>query len=260
MNAFKVVVATAVLLIIFPWINSFSALHFETLVSFLISGALGLVVADLFILHAFSDLGPSRTLMLFGFQPLIIGVLNMVVFSQVLRLTQLYAVIFLIGSLIIFSLESKRSTGNWNMLGLGYALIGVFLDATGVVLTRYGFNHSPDLLPLSGHLVRCCGALIGFALIQIFVSRIQLVEKFRQLDRSAKSLVIAGSFLGTFLSLCFYLTAIKIGNIATLSSVAITGPLFAGLFECMHQKKWPSKYLLMAMICFVCGFYILLRS
>ncbi|MFN8945446.1 MAG: EamA family transporter, partial [Pseudobdellovibrionaceae bacterium] len=60
--------------------------------------------------------------------------------------------------------------------------------------------------------------------------------------------------------LCFYLTAIKLGNIATLSSVAITGPLFAGLFECLHQKKWPSKEVLMATFLFICGFYILVGN
>jgi drug/metabolite transporter (DMT)-like permease len=260
MNAFKVSIATGILVLLSPWLQDFSSMSSVTFISFLISGLIGLAIADLFILQAFSDLGPSRTLMLFGFQPLIIGVLNWLIFSQTLRTNQFYAVIFLIGSLIIFSFESKRSTGTWNMRGLSFALIGVCLDAAGVILTRNGFNDSPDLHMLNGHFIRCCGALIGFAFIRIFVAKINFVEKFRHLNLKDRALVVFGSFLGTFLSLCFYLTAIKIGNISTISSVAITGPLFAGIFECALQKKWPSKYLILATICFIFGFYILVGT
>lgn len=260
MNAFKVVVATSVLVLLLPWLHDFSPMSQTTFTSFLISGLIGLAVADLFILQAFSNLGPSRTLMLFGFQPLIISFLNWLVFSQTLHANQLYAVVFLIGSLLIFSFESKRSTGTWNIYGLSFALIGVCLDAAGVILTRNGFNHSPELGMLNGHFIRCCGALIGFALIRILISKIHFVAKFKTLNLKDKWLVIFGSFLGTFLSLCFYLTAIKIGNISTISSVAITGPLFAGLLECLLQKKWPSKYLILATTCFIFGFYILVQT
>jgi drug/metabolite transporter (DMT)-like permease len=260
MNTFKVMVATAFLLLICPWIGGFDKISMLTLISLVTSGFIGLVIGDLFLLQAFFKLGPSRTLMLFGFQPLIIGTLNWILFSQTLKATQLYAVFFLIGSLVIFSLESKKSTGTWNVRGLGFALIGVALDAVGVVLTRYGFNDSPDFHVLNGHFIRCSGALFGFFLIHIFFKKIHILKKFQTLNLKSKFQVTMGSFLGTFVSLCFYLTAIKLGNIATLSSVAITGPLFAGLFECLHQKKWPSKEVLMATFLFICGFYILVGN
>ncbi len=256
MNAFKVVVATACLVLVCPWLPK-GHLSPHSLASFLTSGAIGLAIADLFILRAFSQLGSTRTLILFGFQPLIIAMLNWLIYSQSLTSSQLCAVVFLIGALIIFSLENKQVTGSWHVKSILIALTGICFDAVGVLITRSAFQHSPDFHVLHGHLIRCFGAIIVFICLHFFITKIPLVSVFKELPAPSRLRVVFGSFMGTFLSLCFYLTAIKLGNISTLSSVAITGPLFAGVFECLQQRKWPSNYLLLATSFFVIGFSLL---
>ena len=256
MNTFKVLVASACLLLVCPWLP-WGDLSVHSLVRFLISGAIGLAIADLFILRAFGQLGSSRTLILFGFQPLIIAFLNWFLHSQSLTKPQISAVFFLIGALVIFSFENKQRTGSWHLKSILLALIGICFDAIGVLFTRSAFQDSPDFHILHGHIVRCLGAIFIFLCIHFFFQKIPILSVFRSLPKASQKRVVLGSFLGTFLSLCFYLTAIKIGNVSTLSSVAITGPLFAGVFECVYQRKLPSGYLVTATILFMIGFSLL---
>ena len=68
--------------------------------------------------------------------------------------------------------------------------------------------------------------------------------------------IILGSLAGTYLSLLLYLTAVSRGKLGVISAVTVTGPMFAGLFECFRSKKWPTPYLLIALIFFGGGFIV----
>jgi drug/metabolite transporter (DMT)-like permease len=237
----------------------------------LLSGAVGLGVGDLFLLDAFVRIGVSRTLMLYGFQPLILGLAAALFFNQSFETHRLIAIAFLIACLMIFSLERYRETRKWEVRGLVMAIIGVSMDSGGVLLTRYAFEQSPQTRPLEGHLIRCAGALVSYALIAFMVHlrrRIQnssettpvigLLVNFRRLDLKSRALILAGCFGGTYFSLCLYLTAIQIGHLASISAISITGPMFAALLESIVAKRSPSPYLAAAFIFFLSGFAILL--
>lgn len=237
----------------------------------LISGFIGLGIGDLFLLDAFIRIGVSRTLMLYGFQPLLLGLTGYLLFDQSFDSRRLIAIIFLIGCLVIFSLEKYRESKSWEIRGLVMAIIGVSMDSAGVVLTRIAFENSPHTEPLEGHLIRCIGALLAYILIAGFIHArrkltgsaektpvIGLISNFLRFDPKSKALILLGCFAGTYLSLCLYLTAIQIGHLASISAIAITGPMFAALLESLLNKRRPSKYLGLAFAFFLCGFSILL--
>lgn len=241
------------------------------------SGVIGLGVGDLFLLDAFVRIGVSRTLMLYGFQPLMLGFGAALMFDQSFDLHRLIAVAFLIACLLIFSLEKYRETRSWEVSGLVMAIIGVSMDSAGVLLTRFAFERSPHTHPLEGHFIRCAGALASYAVIAFVIHTrrrfrrarneevqdtapvIGLVSNFLRLDLKSRALLLLGCFGGTYLSLCLYLTAIQIGHLASLAAITITGPMFAALLETLILKKLPSGYLLTAFAFFVLGFYVLLR-
>lgn len=238
----------------------------------LLSGAIGLGIGDLFLLDAFIRIGVSRTLMLYGFQPLLLGVGAMLMFDQSFDSHRLIAIGFLIACLLIFSLERYRETRSWEIRGLMMAIIGVSMDSAGVLLTRFAFEHSPQTRPLEGHFIRCIGALLSYAVVAALIHARRRLKKspdrtpviglfsgFLRLDMKSRSLLLLGCFGGTYLSLCLYLTAIQSGHLASLAAISITGPMFAALLETLIQKKRPSLYLLAAFVFFVCGFYILVN-
>lgn len=239
----------------------------------LLSGFIGLGVGDLFLLDAFIRIGVSRTLMLYGFQPLLLGVGAALMFGQTFESHRLVAIAFLIGCLFVFSVERYRETRTWEFRGLVMAIIGVSMDSAGVLLTRFAFEHSLQTRPLEGHFIRCIGALLAYAAIAavIHIRRaytrsqdrtpvIGLLSNFLRFDLKSRGLVLLGCFGGTYLSLCLYLTAIQIGHLASIAAISITGPMFAALLESIIQRRRPSRYLVFAFALFVCGFFILVRT
>jgi drug/metabolite transporter (DMT)-like permease len=268
-NTVKALVAAALLIptIAFLYATGMTPIVAPDLTSLgllLLSGALGLGIGDLFLLDAYTRLGVSRTLILYGFQPIGLGLVAALFLGQAFPLGKLIAVLFLITCLFIFSLERYKESGHWEIKGLLNALIGVSLDSTGVFISRLAFDHSPELHPLEGHFIRCLGALSCYAAISLYYKsrgepqrRIRLMEYWRSLEPTARRWILLGCFGGTYLSLCLYLTAVRIGHLGSITAVGITGPMFAALLEAVMHKKRPSAYLAAAFGAFVIGFGIL---
>lgn len=257
MNTFKALIALIALVITIPLFASWHLPAPWAVAGFMLSGFIGLNIGDLFLLRAFTHIGVSRTLILFGFQPLLIGVGAYLLFDQPLNPTRFIAVVFLILCLFTFSYERYKIEKRWELKGLLFALAGVSLDACGVLITRASFGMGSEITPIESHFYRCLGALIGFAVIAKW-QPIHLLQGFRQWSPKIKTLIVAAALGGTYLSLLLYLTAIQIGHLASLAGIAITGPMFAAALESVLHRKAPSRYLMVAFGFFCIGFYILL--
>lgn len=256
-NAVKAAVAFILCLITAPLWGPWVQPSLHSFLALGTSGLLGLCLGDLFLLVAFTELGVSRTMILFGFQPLFIGAVSAVVFDQHFKFLQLFAVLFLFLCLLTFAYEGFRKEGRWRIRGLSFALIGVVLDACGVMLSRYGYDQTPELSALHGHLIRCGFALLGFFIISRW-QPLPLVQTFKEMALKKRLLILGASFLGTYFSLFLYLNAVRIGHLASLSGIAITGPLFAALIESLWTRTWPRWTLIVAFGFFFVGFAILM--
>jgi drug/metabolite transporter (DMT)-like permease len=223
------------------------------------SGALGLGIGDLFLLAAFARIGASRTLLLFGFQPVILGIGAALLFGQPLEGHQALAIFFFMLCLFILSFERYKIDGHWEIKGLLFALAGVLLDNSGILLTRWAFDHGSNLDPFQANFFRTCGALIffgAFALIRPFSLTKPLIA-MRWKDRSLVTLAALG---GTYLSLSLYLNALKVGHLASISAIVLTGPIFSATLECILQRKAPSRPLILAFGCLFLGMFLILRT
>jgi len=262
------------------WMNKFKALialigfstvliikgecHFpmqNTIWLLLLSGALGLGIGDTFLLKSFMVIGSGRTLVLFGFQPIILGTLSFFILGQSLGEGKLIGIFFCIACVLVLSLEGKKTTGRWQLKGIVFAFFGMLLDAVGLILTRYAFDLDDSLTITQSNIIRIFGAFAIYFLLSMQKKRSKFVSGFSSLPKNDKFIVTLASTLGTFISLSLYLKAIQIGNLAAISGVSITGPVFSSIFECIHYRKLPSKYLIgaLGLFCvgmfFVFGFY-----
>ena len=259
MNYFKASVSFicfAIVLLVFP-INLI--LRTDSFIYLVMSGLVGLMIGDIFLLRAFTHLGSGRVLMIFGFQPLALGFASYFLFAEEFSLYRLIAIIFLMACLFCFSIESFKEKGHWDIKGISYALVGVSLDACGLLLTKKSFEINPEISVFLANAIRSGATVVGFFLVSFIpVFQLKLIGPFRSLEKKDRGLVIMASFLGTFLSLAFYMQAIKIGHLATLSAIAGTSPLFATLFEIYKGRKKMTKYLALAIISFISGVAILI--
>lgn len=252
-NCFKGLVAAILFAVTILAAGGFHQLSPGMASLFMLSGIIGLGLGDIYIIKAFSLMGPGRTMMVFGFQPVLIGVVSYFAFGQAIDADKFYAILFFVACLYIFSLESFRKQGHWNVKASLFALAGVTLDGLGVLITRYAFNYSPGISTTEGNFYRAAGALVLFAAISA-VKPFHFVEKLKGIGRSGLIWITVGSVAGTYLSLMFYLYAIRYtGALAAVSGIAITGTLFASAFECVIEKKLPSRYLVIAFFFFLGG-------
>ena len=258
MNVFKCIVAFIASVVAVSVLEGAIVLDWSRQWPFLISGFIGLNVGDFFLLNAYKRIGPARTLILFGFQPLVAGGFSYFVWDEQIHNMQFLAIFFFLICLFLFSYESYKKAGQWELKGLIFAFLGVFLDSVGVILSRYGFESSPEISGLGGHLYRTVGALAGFAVILPFVKR-DFWSHFKVLKRGEWGLAIVSSLVGTFLSLVCYMQAIKMGKLATVTSIVLTDPVVSTSLESLWMRVWPSRYLWLALISFAgamfCLFY-----
>jgi drug/metabolite transporter (DMT)-like permease len=253
MNTYKALVAAFCFGLVILITEGFRPIELRVFCWFLLSGFIGLGLGDILLLKAYEKIGPGRTMVLFGFHPIVIGLLAYIIFDQSLKLKSIWAIVFFIGTLAVFSLESFKKQGHWDLSGLVFAFGGMLLDASGVLITRFAFEQTTNLTAFEGNFYRCLGALFSYFIIHLFFP-FQFKSRFYSLDKKSKFYVFLGAFLGTFLSLALYLQAIKMtDNLAGISAIAITGVIFSSAFECIWEKKRPSVYLVCAFIFFLIG-------
>lgn len=221
-----------------------------------LSGFLGLCLGDLFLFRAFTTLGPARSLVLYSFQPLMLGIYGYVFLNQIFSLNQTLAVICMIICIFIFMLERNKTTGSWDMKSFVWAFLGITLDALGVMLTREAFEQNTGLETFQVNVIRCTGALLGFFLISP-KSYLLVAKDVIGLRKREMSLLFGAAICGCFLSLTLYLAALKYAHVGTLTAIAITGPVWVSLLECLYHRRLPNIYLLAAFSFFMAGFYLM---
>jgi drug/metabolite transporter (DMT)-like permease len=252
-NCFKGAVAAVLFAVTVAFTGGFHQISPSCAALFCFSGMIGLGLADICLIKAFSLMGPGRTMLIFGFQPLIIGVISYFLFGQAVDARKLVAILFFVVCLFVFSLESFRKHGHWNLRATAFAFGGITLDGLGVLVTRYAFDRSPGLGTTEGNLYRALGALLLFAALAR-VRPFHFVQKARELGPRNLLWMTVGSAAGTYLSLMFYLNAIRgSAALAAVSGIAITGTIFASAFECALERKPPSAYLLVSFAFFLGG-------
>jgi hypothetical protein len=228
-----------------------------TVVSLLIlSGFAGLCVGDIFLFKAFTTLGPARSLVLYSFQPLMLGIYGYFFLGQFFSLNQTLAVICMIVCIFIFMLERNKTTGSWDPKSFVWAFLGITLDAIGVMMTREAYELNAGLETFQVNVIRCIGALTGFFLISP-KSYIIVATDVWNLRKREISLLLGCAICGCFISLTLYLAALKYAHVGTLTAIAITGPVWVSMLECLYHKRLPNRYLIGAFIFFLTGFYLM---
>lgn len=256
MNVFKCLVSFLICVPAVYFLHGKLYWNIEKVWPLYLSGFIGLNVGDWFLLNAYKRIGPGRSLLLFGFQPFIAGSFAYFAWGEKIYPIQFVAIVFFVCCLFLFSYEKFKQNGEWEFKGLAFAFCGVVLDSVGIILTRHGFDKNPELSGLDVHYLRILAALVSFV-VYLPVVKVGLLEGLKLLNRNEKILVTVSSFFGTFLSLIFYMQAVKVGKLATVTSILLADPMMSTLFESLWLKTWPTRYLWMALACFLCAMFCL---
>ena len=259
MNQVKVVIALTAFAIALLVSSSWVSLSYSSAGLLILSGVIGLCLGDLFLFRAFATLGAGRTLVLFSFQPLLLGLYGYFFLGQYFSTSQSMAVVCMILCVFVFMFERNKLTGSWDLKSFFWAFLGICLDAFGVMLTRSSYELTPALEAYQVNTIRCLGAIMGFVLISP-KSYITAAKDIFSLTKTEKTMLIGSSIAGTFLSLTLYLTALKYAHVGTLTAIAITGPVWVAILESIYHRKFPNTLLLTAFALFLLGFYLMILA
>jgi drug/metabolite transporter (DMT)-like permease len=255
-NQVKVLTAFIAFLIAMFFAEKFVSLQPATIGYLVLSGFAGLCLGDIFLFRAFTTLGPARSLVLYSFQPLMLGIYGYFFLHQIFTVNQTLSVLCMIVCIFIFMLERNKTTGSWDMKSFIWAFLGISLDAIGVMLTREAFESNVELQTFQVNVIRCIGALAGFLMISP-KSYITVAKDMIALRKREILLVLGSAICGCFISLTMYLAALKYAHVGTLTAIAITGPVWVSLLECLYHRRLPNLYLVVAFCFFLTGFYLM---
>jgi drug/metabolite transporter (DMT)-like permease len=222
----------------------------------LLSGFIGFAVADLFIFYSFAKNGPARTLIFSAFSPALIAVYSYSILQKTLPTNKMIGLSFLILCLIFLGFERKRRKGKISLRIALLAVIGINLEALGIVFTKKAFLVDPNLSSMTANLYRVIPAVIFLGLVNHF-TKIKILMS--DLSNKMKLSIVFSSFMGTFLALYLFLYAIsKYNHPSIISAIASLAPLYASIYEHWRDKELPNKYFVGAMISMGVGVFILL--
>ncbi len=259
MNQVKVTVALIGFITGFLILENYATLSIGGWSYLLASGIIGLFLGDWFLFQAFANLGATRTLVLYSFQPFLLGVYGFIFLNQSLNGMQIIAILCMVGCVFTFLIERSRTLGHWDLKNFSFAFLGIFFDALGVVLSRQAYEASPGMGSFQANGIRALGAAVAFFILK--PSSIKKIYKdLKTLSVSNRNQVIGASFLGTFISLSLYLQALKTAHVASLTAISITGPIWVSIIEHIREKKVPNRYLWVAFSFFLVGFGLMSKA
>lgn len=256
MNQVKVAIALIAFSIALATTSQWSSISWTSTTLLLLSGFAGLCIGDIFLFRAFAALGAGRTLVLYSFQPLLLGIYGFFFLGQFFTVNQTLAVVCMMICIFIFMFERNKLTGSWDLRNFFWAFLGICLDAFGVMLTRSSYELAPNLETFQVNVIRCVGAIIGFILINP-KSYIGVTKDVIALPNRDKTMLIGSCIAGTFLSLTLYLAALKYAHVGTLTAISITGPVWVAILESIYHRRLPNRLLMMAFAFFLTGFYLM---
>lgn len=230
--------------------HDFPAFNHHEYLILIISGILGVAVGDLFFLASLRRLGASLIAIVSTTYSPSIFLLAFLMFGEVISLQAYFGGALVISGIIIGFLEKPKNKRREDIAwGVLYGFAAQALTAFSVLLLKPIMEIHP-VVPIA--LVRfSTGAVLSIGFLVFAKGLSALFETFKQGLKHPP--LIMGSFLGTFLSVIFWLAGYKYtlaGRAAIynqLSTIFII--IMAAIFlkESMTRKKW------LAVCCALCG-------
>ena len=230
--------------------HDFPAFNHHEYLILIISGILGVAVGDLFFLASLRRLGAGLIAIVSTTYSPSIFLLAFLMFGEVISLQAYFGGALVITGIIIGFLEKPKNKRREDIAwGVLYGFAAQALTAFSVLLLKPIMEIHP-VVPIA--LVRfSTGAVLSIGFLVFAKGLSALFETFKQGLKHPP--LIMGSFLGTFLSVIFWLAGYKYtlaGRAAIynqLSTIFII--IMAAIFlkESMTRKKW------LAVCCALCG-------
>ena len=236
------------------WYDGFEALDY---IKILISGVLGMGLADVIFLYALSKIGANRIALINCFEPVVIYILSVIFLSTVLTNQKILGFSIVIIAILIINYEKDIDDLDFRVkrLGIMLQILAVILSSIGIVLIK------PVLSKVEGNIniqlwitaFRLLpGVFVAWIIFMFQNDKILLIQPLKKSKNIKK--VLIGSGLGTFLALGFWIIGYaNIEHPPIASILGQTSVIFIILLSWLFLKERITPVRLISMLFAIVG-------
>ncbi len=203
-----------------------------------LSGAIGLILGDGSLFHAFLLIGPRKSMVLMTLVPVISTVAAWVLLGETLLPIEMIAILITVGGIAWVVLEreperpaedgdDKERTRN-RVLGVLLGIGGATGQALGLVAAKRGLVG--DFPALSATVIRMIVAAAIIWLLTLF--RGQVGPTWQALrDKRTRLLLLGGAFIGPFIGVWLSLIAVRTAPVGIASTLMALSPIMLIPFD-----------------------------
>ena len=210
LNLFKNLLGFSLILPTLAVVEGFqlSAFSPQDIAITMLSGLLGIAVADTWYLRALSLMGASRTGIVSGLLSPFVIFLSILFLGESLRGWQLAGFALVMGGILLVTWRQNRREVDATHLskGIFYGIGAVFLMAVGIVMVKEILETRPFMMTAE---IRLAGGAGGMLIYMALRGRYAAV-KHNFMKPLPWKLIIAGSFLGAYVSMMMWLAGYKL--------------------------------------------------
>jgi len=210
LNLFKNLLGFSLLVPTLAFVEGFKLAAFsgQEIAVTLLSGFLGIAVADTWYLRALSLMGASRTGIVAGLLSPFVILLSILFLDESLRGWQLAGFALVMAGILLVTWRQNRREVDAAHLGRGvlYGVGAMFMMAVGIVMVKEILEVRPFLMTAE---IRLAGGLGGMVIYVALRGRYQAVKQ--QFTKPLPwKLIITASFLGAYVSMMMWLAGYKL--------------------------------------------------
>lgn len=226
LNVDRLILAILLLLLtIFAFGIGFSTTNTQMLYLF-ISGIIGLVLGDTFLLAAFKSIGPRITMLIMSFNPAVAAIFAFFMLGETLGLPIIIGMALTLAGITLVVMEKQKTKTKFKVTpkGVIYAFLGAFGQAFGLVFSKMAFLEG-DINSLTASLYRMLAALLIIVPLGIIMKQYSNPIKIYLKDKKLFLLVTIGSIIGPYLGITLSFIAAINTKIGVASTLLATVPI-----------------------------------
>lgn len=217
----------------------------------LVSGGLGIGVADTLFFMSLNRLGAGLSAIVDClYSPFIIG-LSMFFLGESLNFWQAIGVVMIISAVLTATSRQESSRlGRKNLwLGILFGALAMGINAIGIVIVKPLLDRSPLLWVTEYRLL---GGMLVLAVVLLFHPRRRPIVG-SLIHRSGWKYTISAAFVGTYLSLIFWLIGMKFTQASIAASLNQTSNIFVFIFAAWFLREPINRTRVIGIILGVAG-------
>ncbi len=187
-----------------------------------LSGIIGLVVGDSFLLKSFKEIGPRLSMLLMSSNPALAAILAYFFLGERLNAWGLLGIALTLGGIAWVVLEGKpgEKSKKHNVFGIFCSFMGAVGQASGLLFARLAFNEG-SVDQFAATLIRLLSAIAVLFPAVILMKRYKMPVRLYLADRKTFNKIFIATFLGTYIGVTLSFVAViytKVGIASTLMS------------------------------------------